>query len=286
MNNLPYAILGRTNFKITRLGYGAAHQRPMTLKQADEILNSVLDSGINFIDTSPDYGNSEDLIGKFISHRKKDFILASKCGCNPGRLSMKLPNHLWTSSQIINNVESSLKRLKIDALDILQMHNPSVDDCVSGNLVDTLQKLKQQGKIRYFGVSTMIPDLETFLKWNVFDVFQVPYSALEQEHEQWITKISKSNSGTIIRGGIAQGEPVDKPVSNLWQKLKKKNLTHLLENNETLSSLILRFTLTHTNIHTTIVGTTNIQHLQENIEATMKGPLPKHIHKEIQKILI
>ena len=71
MNNLPYAILGRTNFKITRLGYGAAHQRPMTLKQADEILNSVLDSGINFIDTSPDYGNSEDLIGKFIIILKK-----------------------------------------------------------------------------------------------------------------------------------------------------------------------------------------------------------------------
>ena len=132
----------------------------------------------------------------------------------------------------------------------------------------------------------MTPDLETFLKWDVFDVFQVPYSALEQEHEQWITKISKSNSGTIIRGGIAQGEPVDKPPSNLWEKLKKKNPTHLLENNETLSSLILRFTLTHSNIHTTIVGTTNIQHLQENIEATMKGPLPKHIHKEIQKILI
>src|SRR4051794_39205643 len=86
---LEKSRLGRTGLEVTCLGYGAMEGRgpriwggrPVTEEQADTILNTVLDAGINFIDTANDYGRSEEFIGKFLRTRRNEFILATKCGC-------------------------------------------------------------------------------------------------------------------------------------------------------------------------------------------------------------
>mgnify|MGYP005853435793 CR=1 FL=1 len=89
MSSLPTATLGRTGLSVTRLGFGAMEirgsriwgGRPLTEDQAQTILSAVLDAGINFIDTSNDYGRSEEFIGKYIARRRSEYILATKCGC-------------------------------------------------------------------------------------------------------------------------------------------------------------------------------------------------------------
>src|SRR6516164_3248124 len=87
---LPMRTLGRTGFRVTQLGYGAMELRgaprgrPIDEQQAERILNAVLDSGINYIDTSIDYGVSEELIGRHIGDRRSEYFLASKCGCWAG----------------------------------------------------------------------------------------------------------------------------------------------------------------------------------------------------------
>src|SRR5688500_10390041 len=89
MGNIPTATLGRTGLQVTKLGYGAMEVRGREAwngpdnddDTAGKILNSVLDAGINMIDTSPDYGLSEERIGRSISHRRDEYVLASKCGC-------------------------------------------------------------------------------------------------------------------------------------------------------------------------------------------------------------
>ena len=87
MGALPTSILGRTGIEVTRLGYGAMELRGLehfprlSAAEASALLNAVLDSGINYIDTSPDYGYSEELIGRHIAHRRGEYFLASKCGC-------------------------------------------------------------------------------------------------------------------------------------------------------------------------------------------------------------
>lgn len=87
MANLPKRQLGRTGLSVTTLGYGAMelrgapHGREIMPQQAETVLNALLDAGINFIDTSIDYGQSEEFIGKFIAHRRSEFYLATKCGC-------------------------------------------------------------------------------------------------------------------------------------------------------------------------------------------------------------
>ena len=210
---LPTATLGRTGLKVTRLGYGAMEVRgsriwggrPVTEDQAKTILNAVLDAGINFIDTANDYGRSEEFIGKYIAHRRSEFYLATKCGCTVVRRDENTDDtpHVWTRENLLRGLNESLKRMKTDYVDIMQLHNPPVDEAEKNGLVAVLKEMQQEGKVRFISISTTLPHLPTYLKWGVFDTFQIPYSALERDHENWITQSAKAGTGIIIRGGVS-----------------------------------------------------------------------------------
>src|SRR6187401_3154887 len=117
---LPTAVLGRTGLEVTRLSFGAMevrgpriwNGRPVTDQQAETILNAVLDAGINFIDTANDYGRSEELIGKFISQRRNEYYIATKCGCTVVRqddITDDTP-HVWTRENLFRGLHESLQR--------------------------------------------------------------------------------------------------------------------------------------------------------------------------------
>lgn len=278
-NILPTATLGRTGLQVTRLGFGAAHRRSMTDQEMDAQLNAVLDAGINFIDTANDYGNSEEMIGRFLRHRRDEFVLATKCGCHPD-------GHIWTRENLFRGLHESLERLRVDYLDVMQLHNPTVAECEQGELVDALQDMRTQGKVRWIGMSTTLPHLPTYLSWDVFDVYQIPYSALEREHENWLTTTAQAGAGTIIRGGVALGKPgVGLGTSDRWQAFAEAGLADLQQADESDTSFILRYTLSHPDVHTTIVGTTNPKHLAENAQAILAGPLPPDVYAEAKQRL-
>ena len=123
--------LGRTGLQVTTLGYGAMElrgaprARDITEAQAETILNKVLDAGINYIDTSIDYGLSEERIGRYISHRRAEYYLASKCGCLVGAPPTprgQRGQHVFTRDNVVAGVEQSLVRMKTDYLDVVQFH--------------------------------------------------------------------------------------------------------------------------------------------------------------------
>ena len=266
--NLPTAVLGRTGLKVTRLGYGSGHRKPMDDNQRNKILNAVLDSGINLIDTAISYGNSEELIAKFIGHRRSDYYIATK-------------GHIWNKKGITENLHDSLRRLQTEYVDILQLHGPSVNECESGELVQALNEIREQGKVRWIGISTNLPHLPTFIDWNVFDIFQIPYSALERNHENLISKAANSGAGILIRGGVALGEPgIGTGNTDQWANFEKAGLDELREYKETRTAWMLRFTLTHPDTHTNIVGTTDTEHLNENVASIMRGPLSQEVYQE------
>ena len=280
--NLGTAVLGRTGLEVTRLGYGAAHRRALTDDQIGNILNAVLDAGINFIDTANDYGNSEEMIGRYIRHRRDEFVLATKCGCtSDGEFG-----HIWTRENLFRGLHESLERMRVDSVDIMQLHNPSVEDCEAGELVSALEDMRQQGKVQWIGVSSTLPHLPTFLEWGVFDVFQIPYSGLERKHEEWITKVAEQNAGTIIRGGVALGEPeIGTGETSKWDLFERAGLDDLRDPDDSRTAFLLRLTLAHPHMHSTIVGTTNPDHLKENVDAAVKGPLPADVYKEAMQRL-
>jgi len=287
--------LGRTGLEVTQLGYGAMEirgsriwgGRPCSDVQARIILTAVVDAGINFIDTANDYGLSELFIGQFLAGRRKEFFLASKCGCHVQYAGAQDETpHVWTRENILRNVADSLLKMRTDHLDLLQLHNPDVATCEGAKLVDVLQGLKKNGAIRFLGCSSTSPHLQTYIKWRVFDVFQVPYSALERRHENRISEAGEAGAGTIIRGGVARGEPGSGlGARERWEVFQKARLDELREAGESRTSFLLRFTLSHPHCSTTIVGTLNPEHLQENVWAASKGPLPADVYAEAKKRL-
>jgi len=293
---LPRRTLGRTGLEVTQLGFGAmevrGHRiwdgRPCSDAQARTILNATLDAGINFIDTSNDYGKSELYIGRHIAKRRDAFYIATKCGCHVTYAGDhdETP-HIWTRDNLLRNIADSLMKLGTDYVDVLQLHNPSVEDCEKNKLVDVLQEIRDMGAVRHIGCSSTSPHLATYIEWGVFDVFQIPYSALQRQHENLITKAGEAGAGVIIRGGVAQGEPgvAQGRPSKVWDCFEKAKLDELCEPGEGRTAFILRFTLSHPHCHTTIVGTLLPEHLQENVSTAMRGPLAPDVYEEAKKRL-
>jgi aryl-alcohol dehydrogenase-like predicted oxidoreductase len=284
--DLPKKTLGRTGLEVTQLGFGAMELRgtreEITEDQAEQVLNGVLDAGINFIDTAPDYGLSEERIGKYISQRRDEFYLATKCGCNitvDG--ARQEPRHVWTAERLRRNIEQSLERMKTDRVDLLQMHNPTVEEVEKGGLVEVLQEIQKAGKTRFIGVSSTAPDLVAFARMGVFDTFQIPYSALERRHEEMIGEAAELGAGILIRGGVAKGHLAG---SDRWDKFDQAELEQLAEGMNRYE-FVLRFTLTHPGCHTTIVGTADLDHLKANAATALAGPLSDETYGQAKERL-
>ncbi len=279
MTKLPTAVLGRTGIEVTRLGYGAGHRKPMTERQNQDMVLRVVDSGITLIDTANDYGNSEEMIGIAIPDRYGTVTVATKCGCSPR-------GHVWTRDNLFRGVHESLERLRTKRIDIMQLHGASARDCEENGTVEALLEMRDQGLVSWIGASTNMPDLPTFLEWGVFDIFQLPYSALDRRHEDWITKAAESGAGVLIRGGVALGEPgVGKGSPSEWQAFERAGLDELREDGESRTTFVLRFVASHPSAHCNLVGTTNPLHLRENIEAMIRGPLRADVYAEAKRRL-
>ena len=293
---LTKRTLGRTGLEVTDLSYGAMEVRgsriwggrAVTETQAETILNAVLDSGINFIDTANDYGRSEEFIGKYLSTRRSEFYLATKCGCTVVHKDENTDDtpHVWTRENLFRGLHESLERMKTDYIDVMQLHNPSVEQTEAGDLVAVLQEMKQQGKVRWIGCSSTHPHIEAYIQSGVFDVFQIPYSALERHHEDAITQAGQAGAGTIIRGGVARGEPgVGLGGDDRWGTFEKAGLDKLRAEGESRTAFLLRFTLSHPEMDTTIVGTLIPEHLAENVRIAEQGPLPADVYAEAKRRL-
>lgn len=297
--------LGRTGANVTILGYGAMELRGLPRgpeisdSHAGRMLNAVLDGGINLIDTSPDYGRSEELIGTYLGRRREEFFLASKCGCPleaPADAPPPYP-HDYSPGNVRADVEQSLRRLRTDHLDLVQVHmSPSVATLEENQTVQALRELRREGKLRFIGMSGILPDLPGHLAMNVFDAFQIPYSAVQRDHENLITEAAGKGAGTLIRGGAARGAasqeknwtvaPLTQSAGVGRRNWETSGIEELIgEAGIGRQEFVLRFTLSHPGLSTTIVGTANLAHLAGNIAAAEKGPLPHDLYEEAKKRL-
>ena len=290
--------LGRTGAEVTVLGYGAMElrglprARALTDDEAGQVLNAVLDSGINLIDTSVDYGRSEELIGRHIGHRRDEYFLASKCGCplNPPADATPPYEHDWSPANVRADVEQSLRRLGTDRLNLVQVHmSPSRAQLEAEDTVATLQDLRDEGKLSFIGMSGILPHLPDHIAMGVFDVFQIPYSAVQREHEDLIFAAAAAGAGTLIRGGVARGAaaadkqwrhgPLGLPAGMGQRRWESSGIDDLLDGMSP-QEFMLRFTLSHPALSTTIVGTSSVDHLRDNVSVAEKGPLPADVYEQ------
>jgi aryl-alcohol dehydrogenase-like predicted oxidoreductase len=300
---IPTRPLGSTGIVVTALGYGAMELRggprgpAIEDEDAGRLLNALLDGGINLIDTSIDYGRSEELIGRYVADRRDEYFLASKCGCLLDLAPDALPPypHDFSAHNVRAGVEQSLRRLRTDHIDLVQVHmSPSPQDMEANDTIEEMVRLRDEGKIRFLGMSGTLPNLPEHIAMGVFDVFQIPYSAVQRETEDLISQAAKAGAGVLVRGGAARGAPSEDkswsvpPIGlgegeaqRRWEASGMEDLLDGMDRQE----FILRFTLTHPGLSSTIVGTSRLDHLQSNLEIAAKGPLPPDLYEEAKRRL-
>ena len=284
---------GNTGILVSALGYGAMELRPEDEKNANILLNRALDEGISFIDTAPCYPGSEVLIGKSIAHRRNEYVLATKCGCLSEGWTAA---HSYDRATFMANIDNSLKRMKTDYIDLLQIHALMPDSLPGGEADDAIramQEMKAAGKIRSICATfkndapthPKYPDIisyeniRCFKDWKVFDVIQLVYGGLTRRCELGIDALAATGKGVIARGSMKQFLPI---YDELY---KQSGLSSLLEEGETKSDLLLRFTLSHPNVTTTLIGTKNIDHLLANIKAARRGPLTPGVYEKAKQMI-
>jgi aryl-alcohol dehydrogenase-like predicted oxidoreductase len=296
--------LGKTGTDVTILGYGAMELRGQPRgpaiddEDAGRLLNAVLDGGVNLIDTSIDYGHSEELIGRYVGHRRDEYFLASKCGCllsdPPPGATPPFP-HDYRPDNIRAGIEQSLRRLGTDRLDLLQIHmSPSREQLEADGTIETMQALRDEGKIRWLGMSGTLPNLPDHIAMGVFDIFQIPYSAVQREHEELISQAAATGAGTLIRGGAARGAPAEDkgwkqgPIGlsegEGQRRWEASGIDDLLGDMSRLE-FVLRFTLSHPDLSSTIAGTSSLDHLRSNLAIAEKGPLPANFYEQARRRL-
>ena len=161
--------------------------------------------------------------------------------------------------------------------------------------VETLMAMRDEGKARFIGTSGILPNLPDHIAMGVFDVFQIPYSAVQREHEDLITAAVAAGAGTLIRGVPARRDRVRGqelgargrsgcPAGEGQRRWDSAGLDDLL-GGMPRHEFVLRFTLSHPDLSSTIVGTSNSEHLRANMAIAAKGPLPADLYEEAKKQL-
>ncbi len=289
--------LGHTGLEVTILGYGAMELRHVDQGEATRLLNAVLDGGITYIDTSPDYGPSEAYIGHAIAGRRDEYFLATKCGCNVDERGQgQDPAHIWGRAQLRKNLEDSLRRLQTDHIDVWQLHGTMPEALAEGRhdeTIEALQEIKEQGKVGAIGVSfrngrqgeALYPAgygfqaIQEFMTWGVFDMMQIVYGGLTRTNEIAIAEAANRGIGIVIRG------LVKRYFGYYDQLFAHAGLDELRAEEESRDAFLIRFALGHPGVSTGIVGSKDPAHIRENIAAAEQGPLPVDVYAEVVRRL-
>jgi aryl-alcohol dehydrogenase-like predicted oxidoreductase len=266
--------------------------------KASQLLNAVVDLGVNLIDTAPDYGLSEELIGTHLSHRREEFYLATKCGCSVRSSGEAFESNIHTFERpnIRAAVEQSLTRMKTDYIDLVQFHHsPSRAELVENDSIAELLDLREEGKVRFIGMSATLPNCYEHLEMDAFDAIQVPYSFVEREHEDFLVQASERGIGTIARNGVARGivsAGRDKvsAIPDGWReqwlvnrdRFERAGIEDLIDG-ASPTEFMIRYLLATPSVDSTILGTGSQAHLAGNVSAALKGPLAADVYVETRR---
>ena len=269
--------LGNTDLEVARIGI-----EDVTEEQVDELLNGFLDAGATLLDTAACYDDSEELIGKFVSGRRDEFVLASKCGHVTGDAT----GEPWTAGLIRESIDRSLARMKTDRIDLMQLHSCSLDVLKAGEAVEGVLAAKEEGKVRYIGYSGDGEAALEAIRMGVFSTLQTSYNLVDQKARYEVLPAAiEAGMGVIAKRPIANGafgksaSPYDY-ADAYWDRSRQIKLPDGAP--EDGIELALRFTLSNDAIDTAIVGTTRLENAKANIETASAGPLPEEVVESLQ----
>lgn len=270
------------------LDYGipadGSHLRPSEA-EAVRLLHHALDLGINFIDTARAYGNSEELIGKALHHRRAEYLLATKL-CSLQAEDLDLPD---LDERIRTSVENSLRMLQTDCIDLLMLHSAPIEVIERADpILATLQSMQQAGHVRYVGASVYGEAGDVALAHGGFDCLQIAFNALNRVAENGLLPAAASKGvGIVVRSVLLKGALTsryrDLPQSLQALKQAVEALDSLAQAaGLSLPELAFRYVLGSEVI--ALCGTARSEELEAAVAYANRGPLPPDLKNEITKI--
>jgi aryl-alcohol dehydrogenase-like predicted oxidoreductase len=269
---------GKTDMEVSVLGFGGSEigYEAASAATVEQLLNSALDAGLNVIDTAECYESSEELIGQTVSHRRGEFYLFTKCGHPRG-----VGSEDWSAGSILESIERSLRRLKTDRVDLVQLHSCSEAVLRKGEAIGALETARDRGYTRYIGYSGDSIAATYAVESGAFDSFQTSVSIADQEAIELTLPLAREcNIGVIAKRPIANAawisghKPANSYAHVYWERLRKLNypFTHSGDREKSIAHA-LRFTLSVPGVHVAIVGTTKPERWQQNAEILAAGVL-------------
>ena len=278
--------LGKTDMDVSVLGFGGSEigYENASRETVTELLNSALDAGLNVIDTAECYHNSEELIGEAVSQRRKEFYLFTKCG-HPHGFGERAD---WSKDSILESIQRSLRRLKTNKIDIVQLHSCSEAELRKGEAIDALQTARERGYTRYIGYSGDSHAARFAVETGAFDTLQTSVNVADQEAIDLTLPLAhEKQMGVIAKRPIANAawktghRPIDSYHHEYFERLRKLNYDFLDDDLEKSVSIALRFTLSIPGVHIAIVGTKNPERWKQNAKLLETGALDKKTFNEI-----
>ena len=277
--------LGGTDMDVSWLGFGAARIATDTGSPAAarQLLNTLLDSGVNYIDTAPCYGESEETLGKFISHRRDEYWLTTKCGHAAGDVTARE----WTAAAVTQGIDQSLRRMQTDHLDLVHIHTCEVDVLRQGDVVRALQDAQRAGKTRYIGFSGDNDVALEAIGMGVFATLLTSFNVVDQSAlDEILPAAEAAGMGIIAKRPIANAA-FNRPASpysyadEYWRRAQSFTVPEGAPDNG--AALALRFCHSFDYIDTAIVGIDSLDQLSSNIEQVAEGPLPSAVLRSLRE---
>lgn len=286
--------LGRTGFDITVLGLGGMELHWLNEESAVKFLNKALDLGINYVDTSPEYAMSEYYIGKAIAGRRDEFILATKCGDN---LTGQGPLYMFDKKTIMDNIEESLRLMKTDHVDVLQLHGVLPEYFPNDGfeeVLDWLRDIQKSGKALHLGLTVCnkceglygypagygYNSILRFAPYQDIEVIQLVYGGLTRLSENVIREAhDRYGTGVVARGIIK------KYNQTYAERIEVARLAELCEEGESVNDFLIRYAISHPGLTAAVIGTKNITHLEHNVRIANKGKLSDEVYQEAKRRL-
>ncbi len=212
---MEYCLLGKSDLNISRLGFGCMSLDPKD-PQGENILHMAMDAGMNYFDTADLYnkGENEMMLGRAFRDKRKELILATKVG-NQWRNDGSGWDWNPSKKYILSSVDQSLERLQTDYIDLYQLHGGTIEDPID-DVIEAFEMLKSAGKIRYYGISSIRPNvIREYIKRSSIISVMMQYSLLDRRPEEEMLSLLKENQiGVLARGSIAKGLLISKPAEH------------------------------------------------------------------------
>jgi aryl-alcohol dehydrogenase-like predicted oxidoreductase len=285
---MQYKQLGNTTMNISRIVFGCMSLNPNSAGN-EKLLKDAVAAGINHFDTADLYNNgvNEDIVGKALKDCRSEVFIATKVG---NQMKAGGSGWSWNPSKkyILEAAERSLQRLQTDHIDLYQLHGGTIDDPIN-ETIEAFELLKQQGKIRYYGISSIRPNvIREWVRRSGMSSVMMQYSLLDRRpEEECLSLLYQNNIGVLARGPLAQGLLVNKPNKEYLGRTaaEVREISKIINSQKTPASVLaIQFVLHHPAISAAVAGIRTRKQLLDVLSAISSPTLTEDLYSRLIEI--